>query len=221
MHQITFIMYRINVNHKAYQWEGSYAYSSVLTPTSRHNFMIFLPSQISEESLYDVTHGLHNANRLPSSIWIENTMSGAKHKCSNDQITSARPTTPSASSLYDVTHGLHNANRLPSSIWIENTMSGAKRKCSNDQITSARPTTPSVSSLYDVTHGLHNANRLPSSIRIENTMSGAKRKCSNYQITSAWPTTPSVSSSTLHQHHRYFFTLWWVILFTCYHQNSS
>ncbi|CAK9196392.1 unnamed protein product [Sphagnum troendelagicum] len=35
---------------------------------------------------------------LPSSIWIENTMSGAKRKCSNDQITSAQPTSPSVSS---------------------------------------------------------------------------------------------------------------------------
>ncbi|CAK9196377.1 unnamed protein product [Sphagnum troendelagicum] len=36
--------------------------------------------------------------RLPSSIWIENTMSGAKRKCSNDQTTSAWPTSPSVSS---------------------------------------------------------------------------------------------------------------------------
>ncbi|KAH8947316.1 hypothetical protein BDL97_11G034000 [Sphagnum fallax] len=35
---------------------------------------------------------------LPSSIWIENTMSGAKRKCSNDQITSAQPMSPSVSS---------------------------------------------------------------------------------------------------------------------------
>jgi len=83
------------------------------------------------------------------------------------------------------------------------------------------PSQISEESLYNVTHGLHNANRLPSSIWIDNTMSGAKRKCSNDQITSALPTSPSVSSPTLHPHPRYFFTLWWVILFTCYHQNSS
>jgi hypothetical protein len=49
-------------------------------------------------SSYNVAYGLHNGNRLPSSIWIENNMSGAKRKCSNDQTTSAWPTSPSVSS---------------------------------------------------------------------------------------------------------------------------
>jgi hypothetical protein len=73
-------------------------------------------SQISEESLYNVTHGLHNANRLPSSIWIENTMLGAKRKCLNEQITSSRPTSPSVSSPFLHPHHSLEARARPCSV---------------------------------------------------------------------------------------------------------
>jgi hypothetical protein len=53
---------------------------------------------------------------FPFSIWIENTMSGAKRKCSNDQITSAQPTSPSVSSPTLHPHPSLEARARPCSV---------------------------------------------------------------------------------------------------------
>jgi hypothetical protein len=48
-HKAKFIMNQTYVDHKAYEWEGSYAYSTivrgVLTPISRHNISLPIPKR--------------------------------------------------------------------------------------------------------------------------------------------------------------------------------